>query len=103
MMYNRHIKFFILFVLLLFQSNLYGQNFYEVISTSKLNIRSAPSATSMVVGTLNPGDEIFVFNTTGEWAVLNYENRLAYVFMKYLKECEKIQEETIDSFFFDKY
>lgn len=95
---NRHIKFFALFALLLLQSSLYGQNFYEVISTSKLNIRNAPSATSLVVGTLNPGDEIFVFNTKGEWAVFNYKNKLAYVFMKYLKECEKIQEETFETY-----
>ena len=98
MNHNRHLKFLVLFVLLLLQSSLYGQNFYEVISTSKLNIRNAPSATSLVVGTLNPGDEIFVFNTKGEWAVFNYKNKLAYVFMKYLKECEKKQEETIDTY-----
>lgn len=87
-------KCYLLFVLFLIQCNLFGQDFFEVVSTSKLNVRNAPSTTSKIVGTLNPGDEIFVFNTKGEWAVFNYENRLAYVFMKYLKKCESNSVET---------
>ena len=66
-----------------------AQKKYEVVSQKSVAVRKAPSVKSAVVGQLFVGQKIDVENTVGEWAVVVYNNKLAYVSKKFLKEVEQ--------------
>lgn len=85
------IIYFKTFVFLLFinlASNVMGQEKYEVISTSRLNVRNKPSTNSSVIGTLNPHEQIDVYSIIDSWAKISYKSRMAYVSSKYIRKIE---------------
>lgn len=61
---------------------------YEVISTTRLNVRSKPDAKSSVIGSLYPNDVIDILSITDSWAKIEYKGRMAYVSSKYIKKIE---------------
>lgn len=61
---------------------------YEVISTTRLNVRSKPDAKSSVIGSLYPNDVIDILSITDSWAKIEYKGRMAYVSFKYIKKIE---------------
>lgn len=65
---------------------------YEVISTTRLNVRSKPDAKSSVIGSLYPNDVIDVLSITDSWAKIEYKGRKAYVSSKYIKKVEVKEE-----------
>lgn len=65
---------------------------YEVISTSRLNVRSKPDAKSSVIGSLCPKDVIDVRAIAGSWAKIEYKGRMAYVSSKYIRKIEVKKE-----------
>lgn len=64
-----------------------AQERYEVISQSSLNIRSSASASSPVLGCVQSGATVDVYEIDGEWSKIEYNGRFAYVNNKYLKKC----------------
>lgn len=65
---------------------------YEVISTSRLNVRSKPDSRSSVIGSLYPNDVIDVVSITDSWARIEYKGRVAYVSSEYIRKFE-VQED----------
>lgn len=65
---------------------------YEVVSTTRLNVRSKPDSKSSVIGSLYPNDEIDVLSITDLWARIEYKGRVAYVSSEYIRKFE-VQED----------
>lgn len=80
-------------------SCIWGQETYEVVSTSMLNVRSKPTTKSVVLGKLNANDEVKVYSITNSWAEIIYKNKRAYVSSRYLRkiniEGDKSNEDVI--------
>ncbi len=66
-------------------NNLVQSKKYEV-TTNSLNVRSATSANSSILGKLTKGTKIDVINISNNWAKIKYKNKYAYVNATYLKE-----------------
>lgn len=67
-------------------SNVIVMVVYEVVSTSRLNVRNKPSAQSQVLGSLAPGSKIEGGEEIGEWLKFDYEGTEAYTSLKFLKK-----------------
>lgn len=80
-------KLLLLFVALFCLAFANAQERYEVTSKSALNIRSSASASSTVLGTVQSGSKVDVYEVYGEWAKIKHNGRFAYVSSKYLKKC----------------
>jgi len=65
-----------------------------IVQVDHLNIRSADSATSQVLGQLNTNDEIQVINQTGDWTEIVYKETTAWVSSQYIEINEKKVEPT---------
>lgn len=77
----------ILFMSLLsWASSIWGQETYEVVSTSMLNVRSKPTTKSVVLGKLKANDEVKVYSIANSWAEIIYKNKKAYVSSLYLRK-----------------
>lgn len=68
-----------------------AQEKYEVISVSRLNVRSKPTTKSPIIGTLKGQEQVDVISTINSWAEIRYKSRTAYVSLKYLKKIETIE------------
>lgn len=80
-------KLLLFFVALFCLAFANAQERYEVTSKSDLNIRSSASASSTVLGTVQSGSKVDVYEVYGEWAKIKHNGRFAYVSSKYLKKC----------------
>lgn len=67
-------------------SSIWGQETYEVVSTSMLNVRSKPTTKSVVLGKLKANDEVKVYSIANSWAEIIYKNKRAYVSSRYLRK-----------------
>ncbi len=79
----------LLFLLFLLGSSfmfLAAQTRYEVTANTFLNIRSAPSVEAPVVGTIDRGGEVDVYNIENGWAKIAYDGGYAYVSSDYLRQ-----------------
>ena len=84
-----HLKqFFIVLFLSTITIDAIGQDKYEVISNSNLNVRNRPSTSSSIIGTLSPHTQIEVYATTALWATIDYKGKTGYVSTKYIKKIE---------------
>lgn len=54
------------------------------VTASALNVRSAPSANSSVLGVVRQGQAVVVTGGSGEWARLNFNGATAYAYGSYL-------------------
>ena len=63
-------------------------------SVNGLNIRSAATTNSDVLGSLNNGDEIQVYEISGDWATILYNGGIAYVSANYISSTRSIPETT---------
>lgn len=77
------------FILLLMSCVMSAQVSYEVVSSSRLNVRSKPSTQSEIIGTLAPGQRIENGTETGQWLRFEYESSHGYVSLRYLKKIEE--------------
>ena len=80
-------KLLLFFVALFCLAFANAQERYEVTSKSALNIRSSASASSTVLGTVQSGSKVDVYENYGDWAKIKYNGKFAYVSSKYLKKC----------------
>lgn len=64
--------------------NVNAQNIYEVVSSTKLNIRSEPNSNSKILGTLPPKAQIEIMKIEKGWAEFKYNNQNAFVSSKYI-------------------
>ncbi len=87
------VRTFILLLFISWASGVAGQEKYEVVSTSRLNVRNKPTAKSPIIGRLNPHEQIDVYSIANTWAKIIYKNRTAYVSSKYIRKME-VKEET---------
>lgn len=55
------------------------------VTADVLNVRSGPSNSSSVIGTLGEGAVVTVYSFNGYWAQINYNNQTGYVHKTYLK------------------
>lgn len=97
--------YLVVFLLLFVYSNASAQssdNFYKVVDVSSLNVRASATTYSKIIGKLSAGDVVSVEEIKGRWACIKYEDKLAYVSLKYLKKVEStvlpqvVQEEVVD-------
>lgn len=65
-----------------------AQTKYEVTANTFLNIRSHADANAPVLGTIDKGGEVDVYEISGGWAKIGYDNDYAYVSAQYLKKVE---------------
>lgn len=84
------------FILVLISCVMSAQSKYEVISSTNLNVRSAPDAKAKVVGSLKPGEIVWVSSISDGWAEIAFMNKSGYAVSRFLKVAE-VQEETIQS------
>ena len=76
-------KGFCLFTLLVYAGVCCSQNLY-VVTASSLNVRSAPSAESTIVGKVVKGDTVLVNKIEGVWGQIPFGLRYGYVSMSYI-------------------
>lgn len=62
------------------------------VGTSSLNIRNAPSHDAKVIGSLNPGDQVMVFQTIHGWAQTYLDGEEAWIASQYLYPVEATQQ-----------
>ena len=62
-----------------------GQNQY-VVTATKLNVRSGPSANSKIVGGLSKGETAEVYSINNGWANIDYKGTNAYISAKYIEK-----------------
>lgn len=82
-----------------------AQEQYEVTCESPLNVRASASINGKVLGCLPKGTSVDVYDVEGDWAVIMYEGKEAYVSAKYLQKCaETLSEDKQNSMidFMDK-
>lgn len=90
-------KLVILFLsFFIWTSNIYGQQTYEVVSTSMLNVRNKPSTKSSVIGKLKLREKVEVYSIDNLWAAIIYKDRKAYVSSKFLRKIET-KEDSIEN------
>lgn len=65
-----------------------AQTRYEVTANTFLNIRSYASTDAPVLGTINKGGEVDVYEIADGWAKIAYDGGYAYVSSEYLKKSE---------------
>lgn len=65
-----------------------AQTKYEVTANTFLNIRSHASTDAPIVGTIDKGGEVEVYEITDGWAKIRYNDDYAYVSAQYLKKTE---------------
>lgn len=63
-----------------------AQKKYEVTTNTFLNIRSYASTEAPVIGTIDNGGEVDVYEISNGWAKIGYDGGFAYVSSLYLKE-----------------
>lgn len=63
-----------------------AQKKYEVTTNTFLNIRSYASTEAPVIGTIDNGGEVDVYEISNGWAKISYNGGFAYVSSQYLKE-----------------
>lgn len=75
--------------------SLFADANYRVTSSSRLNVRRAPSTSGSVLGTFKSGQEITVLSITNGWAKVEFNNSVGYVSAKYITELPKkvVEEE----------
>jgi N-acetylmuramoyl-L-alanine amidase len=56
-----------------------------IVTSPTLNVRTQPSATATIVGTLKKGAQVDVYEIDGFWAKIRYNGQFAYVHKRYLK------------------
>lgn len=66
-----------------------AQTKYEVTANTFLNIRSYANEEAPVLGTIDKGGKVDVYEITDGWAKIGYDNDYAYVSAKYLKMIEE--------------
>lgn len=66
-----------------------AQTKYEVTANTFLNIRSYASEEAPVLGTIDKGGKVDVYEITDGWAKIGYDNGYAYASAKYLKKMEE--------------
>lgn len=74
----------------------FGQEHY-VVTAAKLNVRTAASVESAIVGALSKGDDVRVHSFKGSWAEIEFRNGRAFVSKKYIEEFADTETETLFS------
>ena len=72
-----------------------AQERYEVISSSSLNVRSYASTSGQVIGTLNSGTVVNVYEINGDWAKIIHNGRYGYISSKYIRKSLPQSEEKV--------
>ncbi len=67
-----------------------AQTQYEVTTNTFLNIRSYADADAPVLGTVNKGEKVDVYEISNGWAKIDYDGGYAYVNSAYLKKAQKV-------------
>ena len=98
-------KHFIFIIILLSSCLLVtAQKKYEVTTNTFLNIRSYASTEAPVIGTIDNGGEVDVYEISNGWAKISYNDGFAYVSSQYLKESisnEVVSKKKNSNFKFD--
>ncbi len=76
--------------------SIFGQETYEVVSTSMLNVRSKPTTKSVVLGKLKANDEVKVYSIVNSWAEIIYKNKRAYISSRYLRKINTEDKESYE-------
>lgn len=85
-------KILILFFTILAPSVcLQAQEFYEVISSGKLNIRQSGSTDAVIIGTCSQGDVLPVYRISDGWAEIRHDNLHGYVSARYIQPYAPLQ------------
>ncbi len=62
-----------------------AQDIYRVTASTSLNVRSQPSTSSSIIGSLKRGDDIVSLNVDNDWVEFIWKDRLAYASSKYVQ------------------
>lgn len=87
------LKLFLAALSLCSAASLFADANYMVTSSSRLNVRRAPSTRGAVLGTFKSGQEITVLSITSGWAKVEFNNSVGYVSAKFIRELPKKVEE----------
>ena len=61
-----------------------------IVTASKLNVRDNPYTIKNVVGTLEKGDEVYVYSIVNGWAMIKFNSTFYYVSSKYITDKTKL-------------
>lgn len=69
-----------------------AQNKYEVISATKIDVRSVPSTRATLMGYLSPKTQIEVIRFAGIWAEFMFNGKIAYVSSKHIRKIQDVTD-----------
>lgn len=78
--------------LLLASASVVHAEIYEVTARTSVNVRSAATTKSKVIGRLTSGQEVDVVSIHGKWAKVRYNGNPAFVSLQFLKKAVKHQK-----------
>ncbi|APM00233.1 SH3 domain-containing protein [Pseudoalteromonas phage C5a] len=61
-----------------------------IVTASKLNVRDNPYTIKNIVGTLEKGEEVYVYSIVNGWAMIKFNSTFYYVSSKYLTDKTKL-------------
>ena len=61
-----------------------------IVTASKLNVRDNPYTIKNIVGTLEKGDEVYVYSIVNGWAMIKFNSAFYYVSSKYITDKAKL-------------
>lgn len=82
-------RIFITLALALVVVSAMAENNYKVTSSSRLNVRKAPSTSGQILGTFESGQQIEVINIDKGWAKVKFNGKTGYVSAKYITALPK--------------
>ncbi len=85
----RILRFFTTLALALVVVSAMAENNYKVTSSSRLNVRKAPSTSGQILGTFESGQQIEVLDIDNGWAKVKFNGKTGYVSTKYITELPK--------------
>lgn len=74
-----------------------AQTKYEVTANTFLNIRSGADANAPVIGTIDKGGEVEVYEISDGWAKIGFDGGFAYVSDDYIRKVEMPEASVMDT------
>ncbi len=85
----RILRFFTTLALALVVVSAMAENNYKVTSSSRLNVRKAPSTSGQILGTFESSQQIEVLDIDNGWAKVKFNGKTGYVSAKYITALPK--------------
>ena len=69
----------------------------KYVNVSSLNVRSGPSTSYSILGSLKLNEQVEVIESMSSWSKINYKGKIAYVSTQYLSDQQLSNDNNVDS------